>query len=180
MRRRDEDEEVEVRGFTDRVRPAPGGGGNGDWGCLPLSGHLGGAVLQLAQEVRRTDAVGDATAEATRGREWQAEEACGGPLAGSCDAAGRLGKKALKPARRRQLMDDVRSAWEVSIRRACAVIRMEPSTYHYRGKRRSQAALIGRIKEIAATRVRYGYRRIHVLLRRGSTHCVGRRRLGGL
>ncbi len=43
---------------------------------------------------------------------------------------------------------------------------MEPSTYHYRGKRRSQAALIGRIKEIAATRVRYGYRRIHVLVRR--------------
>ena len=37
---------------------------------------------------------------------------------------------------------------------------------HYRGKRRSQAALIGRIKEIATTRVRYGYRRIHMLLRR--------------
>jgi putative transposase len=43
---------------------------------------------------------------------------------------------------------------------------MEPSIYHDRGKRCSQAALIGRIKEIAATRVRYGYRRIHVLLRR--------------
>jgi putative transposase len=64
------------------------------------------------------------------------------------------------------LVDDVRGAWKVSIRRACAVIRMEPSTYHYRGKRRSQATLIGRIKEIAATRVRYGYRRIHVLVRR--------------
>ncbi len=78
----------------------------------------------------------------------------GGSLFGSGDAAGRSGKKALKPARRRQLVDDVRGAWKVSIRRACAVIRMEPSTYHYRGKRRSQAALIGRIKEIAATRVR--------------------------
>jgi putative transposase len=64
------------------------------------------------------------------------------------------------------LVDDVRSAWKVSIRRACAVIRMERSTYHSCGKRRSQAALIGRIKEIATTRVRYGYRRIHVLLRR--------------
>jgi hypothetical protein len=33
------------------------------------------------------------------------------------------------------------------------VIRMEPSTYHGRGKRRSQAARIGRIKGIATTRV---------------------------
>ncbi len=38
--------------------------------------------------------------------------------------------------------------------------------YHYKGKRRSQAALVKRIKEIAETRVRYGYRRVHVLLRR--------------
>ena len=33
-------------------------------------------------------------------------------------------------------------------------------------KRRPQAVLNKRIKEIAETRVRYGYRRIHVLLRR--------------
>jgi putative transposase len=51
----------------------------------------------------------------------------------------------------------------------------EPSTYHYRGKRRSQAALIGRIKEIAATRVRYGYRRIHVLVRREGWHVNAKR-----
>lgn len=42
----------------------------------------------------------------------------------------------------------------------------ERSSYHCKGKRRSQAALEQRIKEIAETRVRYGYRRIHVLLRR--------------
>jgi putative transposase len=40
------------------------------------------------------------------------------------------------------------------------------STYPYRSKRAGQAPLINRIKEIAETRVRYGYRRIHVLLRR--------------
>jgi putative transposase len=39
------------------------------------------------------------------------------------------------------------------------------STYHYRSCRAGQAHLITRIREIAA-RVRYGYRRIHVLLRR--------------
>lgn len=44
--------------------------------------------------------------------------------------------------------------------------RAERSSYHYRGRRRSQAALKQRITEIAQTRVRYGYRRVHVLLRR--------------
>ena len=38
--------------------------------------------------------------------------------------------------------------------------------YHYRSRRAGQAQLTERIKEIAATRVRYSYRRIHVLLRR--------------
>jgi putative transposase len=37
-----------------------------------------------------------------------------------------------------------------------------------RSRQAGQAQLIERIKEIAATRVRYGYRRIHVLLRRES------------
>ena len=46
------------------------------------------------------------------------------------------------------------------------MLRAERSSYHYKGRRRSQAALMERIKEIAATRIRYGYRRIHVLLRR--------------
>jgi len=54
----------------------------------------------------------------------------------------------------------------VSIRRACRALPVDRSTYHYRSRRAGQAELIERIKEIAATRVRYGYRRIHVLLRR--------------
>jgi len=40
------------------------------------------------------------------------------------------------------------------------------STYHYKAHGDEQAELKKRIKEIAETRVRYGYRRIHVLLRR--------------
>jgi hypothetical protein len=37
---------------------------------------------------------------------------------------------------------------------------------HYKSRRREQAGLEARIKEICATRVRYGYQRVHVLLRR--------------
>jgi len=72
----------------------------------------------------------------------------------------------LKPARKRQLVDHTRATWQVSIRRACRALPVDRSTYHYRSRRAGQAQLIERIKEIAATRVRYGYRRIHVLLRR--------------
>lgn len=43
---------------------------------------------------------------------------------------------------------------------------MNCKTHCYRSIRSDQAPLRSRIKEIAATRVRYGYRPIHVLLRR--------------
>jgi hypothetical protein len=46
------------------------------------------------------------------------------------------------------------------------VLRAERSSYYYRGYRADQADLKKRMREIAETRVRYGYRRIHVLLRR--------------
>ena len=64
------------------------------------------------------------------------------------------------------MVDHVRAAWRVSIRRACRAVPVDRSSYRYRSKRAGQAPLGKRIKEIAETRVRYGYRRIHVLLRR--------------
>jgi putative transposase len=60
----------------------------------------------------------------------------------------------------------MRGEWNVSIRRACRVFEVDTSTYHYKSRRPGQAVLEQRIKEICQTRVRYGYRRIHVLLRR--------------
>lgn len=54
----------------------------------------------------------------------------------------------------------------VSIRRACRVLLFDPKTFRYRSRRPDQAALEKRIKEICETRVRYGYRRVHVVLRR--------------
>ena len=56
--------------------------------------------------------------------------------------------------------------WGVSIRKACEAICFDTSTYHYKSRRTDQAAVERRNKEIAQTRVRYGYRRVHVLLRR--------------
>jgi len=64
----------------------------------------------------------------------------------------------------------MRLDWAVSIRRACAALRFDTSTYHYKSRRADPAALKNRIKQICETRVRYGYRRVHVLLRREGWH----------
>lgn len=72
----------------------------------------------------------------------------------------------MRPAKARSLVDRLQGVYQVSIRRACDVLRFRKSSYFYKARRPSQAAVKSRIKEIAATRVRYGYRRIHVLLRR--------------
>ena len=66
----------------------------------------------------------------------------------------------------REMCDD----WSVSIRRACSVLMFAPKSYRYKSKRPDQAPLENRIKEICETRVRYGYRRVHVLLRREGWH----------
>jgi len=63
-------------------------------------------------------------------------------------------------------VDEVRGEWGVSICRTCRVLEIDPSTYHYKSRRPGQAVLEGRIREICQTRGRYGYRRVHVLLRR--------------
>ena len=61
-------------------------------------------------------------------------------------------------------MDGVCGDWGVSIRRACRVLEVDTSSYHYKSRRRDQAGIEARIREICETRVRYGYRRVHVLL----------------
>jgi putative transposase len=72
----------------------------------------------------------------------------------------------LKPARKRSIVDKVKSDWKVSTRRACAALKIDRSLYVYKSKRGEQAELKLRIKDICQTRVRYGYRRVHLLLKR--------------
>lgn len=56
--------------------------------------------------------------------------------------------------------------WAVSVRRACRVLMLDPTSYRDRSQRTDQAALRPRIREICETRIRHGYRRVYVLLRR--------------
>ncbi len=68
--------------------------------------------------------------------------------------------------RRRYALPYLRKAYQVSERRACRVIAVCRATLKYKSVKIDVPALRARINEIAATRVRYGYPRIHILLRR--------------
>ena len=63
-------------------------------------------------------------------------------------------------------MEAVQADWAVSERRACSVLLVNRSTCQYRSRRTGQAALETRIREICETRMRYGYRRVYIQLRR--------------
>ena len=54
----------------------------------------------------------------------------------------------------------------MSERCACAALGFQRSSHRYQSTRDGQVALRMKIRDIATARVRYGYRRIHVLLRR--------------
>lgn len=58
------------------------------------------------------------------------------------------------------------SCHSISERRACGLVGIARSSFRYEHTRDSQDWLRARIKEIALSRIRYGYKRIHVQLRR--------------
>ncbi len=60
----------------------------------------------------------------------------------------------------------LQGSYDVSERRACYALAFGRSSHRHISKQDGQAELRMRIREIAAVRVRYGYRRICVLLRR--------------
>ena len=74
----------------------------------------------------------------------------------------------MRPGGKREPVAQTCGEWNVSIRRACRVLEFDTSSYHYKSRRRDQAGIEARIRDICATRVRYGYRRFHVLLKRAS------------
>jgi putative transposase len=80
------------------------------------------------------------------------------------------------PAARREAAAYLASAFDMSERRACQVIGVDRTSVRYRGSRSDDAVLRGRLKELAAERRRFGYRRLHVLLKREG-HVVNRKRV---
>ena len=56
--------------------------------------------------------------------------------------------------------------FRVSVRRSCRLALLRPSVWYAKSQARDQSALRQRIREIAMNRPRFGYLRVHVMLRR--------------
>jgi putative transposase len=72
----------------------------------------------------------------------------------------------VKPAQKRAAAQFFRAGFRVSERRACRLAGVARSSFRYRSVAADQTPLRLRLRDLAATRVRYGYRRLHILLRR--------------
>jgi len=70
------------------------------------------------------------------------------------------------PAARREAVAILVELHEMSERRACSVIGADRTSVRYRSRRPDDAGLRERMRTLAGERRRFGYRRLHVLLRR--------------
>ena len=64
------------------------------------------------------------------------------------------------------MVHHLQASYRVSERRACSVIRFSRATHRRKSNAPLQAVLRRGIRELAETRVSYGYKRIHILLQR--------------
>lgn len=70
------------------------------------------------------------------------------------------------PVARREAVAHLKAEFEVSERRACSVLGADRSSVRYRTTRPDDGAVRARLRELAAVRRRFGYRRLHILLGR--------------
>ena len=70
------------------------------------------------------------------------------------------------PAARREAVAHLQVAYEVSERRACSALGADRTSVRYRSRRPDDATAQVRLHELASIRRRFGYRRLHILLRR--------------
>jgi transposase InsO family protein len=72
----------------------------------------------------------------------------------------------VSPQAKREAVTVLMAERDFGVTRACGLLQISRSLYRYRSRRPACAKLRERIGEIAAVKRRYGYRRVHILLRR--------------
>ncbi|MBZ6384041.1 IS3 family transposase [Sphingomonas sanguinis] len=77
-----------------------------------------------------------------------------------------LFKKMVAPAAKRQAVAHLQATLGMSERRACTVVGADRTSMRYRSCRADDGDLRSRLCELAQQRRRFGYRRLHILLRR--------------
>lgn len=63
-------------------------------------------------------------------------------------------------------MREVLGHFPIGVRRACGLLRLNRASWYYRHHRREDTAIRMRLRELAQARPRFGYLRLHVMLRR--------------
>jgi putative transposase len=82
----------------------------------------------------------------------------------------------VKPAARREVAGYLKERHGMSERRACRVAALNRSSYQYQAKPDGNEWLRARLRELADERRRFGYERLHLLLRREG-HAVNHKRV---
>src|SRR5205085_379401 len=130
------------------------------------TGRDGDDLLPLEIEVRRDGRAGREAAEGARRRE-SAAEADGRRLESrpaGCESGDP--KKMVKPAAYRQAVGFVMAEFSLSLRRACRALGFARSSWHYTSRVEPPAALIEKLRKLASRRPRWGYRMLHLMLKR--------------
>src|SRR6056297_2379288 len=135
-------------------------------GSVPQARDQRCDVLQLAPQVWRHGSRRCQAAEGARGRELEAEEDAGRTDDGCRHAERDARKKLLRPGSRRKAVDWAMNEKNYSQRRACALAGIDPRVYRRRSARPADAELRKRLRDLSSERRRFGYRRLHILLKR--------------
>ena len=72
----------------------------------------------------------------------------------------------VRPAAKREAVAHLCERFQMSERRACAVIAADRKMIRYRSRRPPERELRARLRDLANERRRFGYRRLFILLRR--------------
>lgn len=137
----------------------------------PCRSSAGSAVsaMPASTNVKRNrwhGGVGRQAAEGTVRREREAQANAGGCDARQCRAEGSLGKEVVTPAARRKAVAHLVAINGMSERRACKAIGCCRMMIRYQSIRPDDTLLRERMCAIARERRRFGYRRLHVMLKR--------------
>jgi len=116
-------------------------------------------------------------AAAARGEEQPAEAASGGGTSGQRGAQGPARDKLVTPAARRRALEHLLAAHRCSERRRCGLVGAARSVARYRSRRRDDAEMRARVRDLVGQYQyrRFGYLRLHALLRREGPVITARR-----
>ena len=82
----------------------------------------------------------------------------------------------VRPAAFRLAVGLVMKEFDLSLRRACRVLGFNRSSWHYQSRRVEPKGLLTRLRALASKRPRWGYRMLHLMLRREG-HAINHKRV---